>query len=154
MDPVTVAGLVLSIALLIISAVESYEVAFRPFLIYRRYSREIAKFATKLDAQKAIFNNQCQLLLLAPERNGSDDGVILDNILKDSSHPSRTNQSLSKQLEKLLGVSLQTCISTLKLIHQTLEEITKETKGFQELLGKKVSQVILGSPLIFMAKRF
>lgn len=140
MDPATIAGLVLGIAPLIISAVENYETTFQYFVTYRRYAREINKFATRLDAQKAIFNNQCQLLLLAAERHGQQEDVILDNILKDPNHPSRSNEALNKHLGELLGASLETCVSTLRLIHQTLEEITRETKGFEELSNKKVSR--------------
>jgi hypothetical protein len=102
--------------------------------------QRIDKFATRLDAQKAIFNNQCQLLLLAAERHGQQEDVILDNILKDPNHPSRSNEALNKHLGELLGASLETCVSTLRLIHQTLEEITRETKGFEELSNKKVSR--------------
>jgi hypothetical protein len=140
MDPATIAGLVLGVAPLIISAIENYETAFQPFVIYRRYSREIAKFATRLDAQKAIFNNQCQLLLLAAEKDGLQEDVILDNILKDPRHPSRSDGELNSHLVDLLGASVNTCVSILRLIQQTLEEITRETKGFQELSNKKVSR--------------
>jgi hypothetical protein len=140
MDPATIAGLVLGVAPLIISAVENNETAFQPFVAYRRYSREIARFATRLDAQKAIFNNQCQLLLLAAEKDGLPEDVIIDNILKDPRHPSRSDGALNSHLEDLLGVSVKTCVSTLRLIQQTLDEITRETKGFQELSNKKVSR--------------
>jgi hypothetical protein len=138
MDPATIAGLVLGIAPLIISAVENYEVTFQPFVTYRRYSREIAKFATRLDAQKVIFNNQCQLLLLAAEKDGPSEDVILDYILKDPNHPSRRNRALSDRLEHLLGASLKTCDTTLRMIQEALNEITKETRCFKELSEKKV----------------
>jgi hypothetical protein len=132
--------MVTGVAPLIISAIENYETAFQPFVTYRRYSGEIAKFATRLDAQKAIFNNQCQLLLLAPEKDGLQEDVILDNILKDPRHPSRSDGTLNSHLEDLLGASVNTCVSTLRLIQQTLDEITRETEGFQELSNKKVSR--------------
>lgn len=139
MDPATIAGLVLGVVPLIISAVENYEITFQPFVTYRRYSKEIANFATRLDAQKAIFNNQCQLLLLSADKDGVQGDVILDNILKSQDHPSRKNEALNKHLENLLGMSARSCVSTLHLIQQTLDEITRETKGFQELSNKKVS---------------
>ncbi|TVY82353.1 hypothetical protein LSUE1_G003453 [Lachnellula suecica] len=137
MDPATIAGLALGIAPLIISAVESYEVTFQPFVTYRRYSREVARFTTKLEAQKAIFNNQCQLLLLAAQKNGRSEEVMLDHILKDSNHPSRRNGELNDRLNHLLGESHRSCVSTLRMIHETLDEITKETRGFKELSCKK-----------------
>lgn len=131
MDPATVAGLVLGAVPLLISAVENYEVTFQPFVTYRRYIKEAHRFAARLDAQRAIFHNECQLLLLAVGQN-------LTDILEDPNHPSRSDQQLSKRLEDLLGSSYKTCLSTLQLINDTLEEVTTETAGFGELVEKKV----------------
>jgi hypothetical protein len=134
MDPATVAGLVLSAIPLVISAVENYEVTFQPFVTYRRYAREVERFTAKLDAQRAIFHNECQLLLLAVDQN-------LTDILRDPNHPARADQQLSRRLEELLGSSYATCQATLELIKDTLNEVTEETKGFGDLIGNKVSRV-------------
>ncbi len=141
MDPLTIKGLALGIAPLIISAVENYEYTFQPFVTYRRYSREIDNFTTRLAAQKAIFNNQCQLLLSAAERDGNPSEALLDNILRDPYHASRNNGALSIRLEELLGGSLSACESTLRLIQSTLEDITRETKSFRDIPGQKVSRL-------------
>jgi hypothetical protein len=136
MDPATIAGLTLGIIPLIISMVENYEVTFQPFITYRHYSSEIAKFATRLNTQKAIFNNQCQLLLQATKAD--DFEVALDHILKEPFHALRHKSPLSDQLEALLGMSLKTCVSLMQLVKNTLDEIMEETKGFQSLSNKKV----------------
>lgn len=145
MDPVTIAGLALGIAPLIISVVENYEYTFQPFVTYRRYAREIDNFATRLAAQKAIFNNQCQILLLTAEKDGRPEDLILDNILKDSLHDSRRNEALNRRLELLLGASLTACLSILRLIQRTLDDIMRETRSFEAIPKKKVRVVFLNS---------
>jgi len=132
MDPATITGLVLGAIPLLISAVENYEVTFQPFVTYRRYGKEVQRFTAKLDAQRAIFHNECQLLLLAVGQN-------LTDILRDPNHPARNDEQLSKRLEELLGYSYITCSSTLNLINDTLSEVTQETRGFGDLLEHKVS---------------
>jgi hypothetical protein len=131
MDPATIAGLVLGVIPLLISAAENYEVTFQPFVTYRRHIKEVQRFKARLDAQRAIFQNECQLLLLAVDQN-------LTDILRDPNHPSRSDEQLSKRLRDLLGNSYNSCVSTLKLINDTLEEISQETKGFQDLLHNRV----------------
>ena len=141
MDPATVAGLVLAVIPLVISAVENYEVTFQPFVTYRRYSREVERFAAKLDAQRAIFHNECQLLLLEVGQN-------LTDILRDPNHPTRADEQLSKRLEKLFGSSYATCVATLNLINDILNEVTEETRGFGDLSEIKVSRVYLPPGLV------
>jgi hypothetical protein len=130
MDPATIAGLVLGVIPLIISSVENYEVTFQPFVTYRRHVKEVERFTYKLDAQRAIFHNQCQLLLLSVGQN-------INDILRDPNHPARSDDELSNRLEELLGLSYITCVSTLKLIKGTLDAVTEETKGFRDLLEKR-----------------
>ncbi|KAH7321852.1 hypothetical protein BKA65DRAFT_89681 [Rhexocercosporidium sp. MPI-PUGE-AT-0058] len=137
MDPITIASLALGIAPLIISAVENYEHTFRPFVTYSRYSREIDNFATRLAAQKAIFNNQCQLLLSAASKDIEGLDSMLDNIIPDPGHASRSSAILSARLEDLLGSSLSACESTLRLTQGTLNDIMEETKGFHDVIGQK-----------------
>ena len=139
MDPVSAVGLALGIAPLIISAIENYEYTFQPFVTYRRYCREIDKFTTRLSTQKTIFNNECQLLLLAVENRNSIGYLPLDDILKDPNHSARRSDDLNQRLEELLGSSLSLCIAKLRLIQETLDEITHETRGFQAVALRKAS---------------
>jgi hypothetical protein len=135
MDPATIAGLVLGVIPLLISAVENYEVTFQPFVTYRRYAKEVLRFTAKLETQRAIFHNECELLLQAV-------GQSLPDILRDPNHPARSDEQLSKRLQELLGSSYGTCVLILGLIKDTLDEVTAETKGFGDLIEKKVSQDI------------
>jgi hypothetical protein len=132
-DPISAAGLGLAIVPLLISALENYEVTFQPFVTYRRYIKEIQRFTARLETQRAIFRNECQLLFLAVS-----NGQGLSDVLKDSNHPARSDEEISKRLEDLLGTSYNTCVLTLSLVNDTLDEITLETKDFRYLLENKV----------------
>jgi hypothetical protein len=141
MDPATTAGLTLAVIPLLISAFENYEITFQPFVIYCRHIREVQRFTDRLDTQRAIFSNECQLLMLSLGQN-------MNNIIKDPNHPFRKDELLSNQLKDMLGSSYKTCVSTLNLIKETLRKITEETKDFQYLLESRVRFLISlrGSP--------
>ncbi len=70
------------------------------------------------------------------------------DILRDPNHPTRADEQLSKRLEELLGSSYATCVATLNLINDDLNEVTKETRGFGDLIENKVSRVILPPRLV------
>jgi hypothetical protein len=132
-DPISAAGLGLAIVPLLISALENYEVTFQPFVTYRRYIKEIQRLTARLETQRAIFRNECQLLFLAVS-----NGQSLSDVLKNPNHPARSDGEISKKLEELLGTSYNICVLTLSLINDMLNEITLETKDFRYLLEDKV----------------
>lgn len=113
MDPATIAGLALGALPLLICAVENYELTFQPFVTYRRHIKEIQGFRARLNTQRTIFHNDCQLLMQAVDQN-------LTDILRDVNHPSRQDEQIPERLEELLGASYDTCVSTLDLINDTL----------------------------------
>jgi hypothetical protein len=133
MDPATAAGLVLSVIPLLISAVENYEVTFQPFVTYCRYAKEVERFTTRLDTQRAIFCNECQLLFLAVS-----DGQSLNEVLANPAHPLRWDDEISSRLHDMLGSSYQTCVSLLNHINETLSAIMQETQEFRSLLDQQV----------------
>lgn len=147
MDPATVAGLTLSVIPLLISAFENYEITFQPFITYYRHVKEVQRFRDRLDTQRAIFSNECQLLMLALGQN-------LNDILKDPNHPSRRDDALSNRLKGMLGSSYKTCISTLNLINDTLDKITEETKDFRSLLETTVICYLLSQSFIFLSPMY
>jgi hypothetical protein len=63
MDPVTVAGLVLGIIPLLMSAAENYEVTFQPIVSKCWHAKEMKRFLARLEAQHTIFRNERQLLI-------------------------------------------------------------------------------------------
>jgi hypothetical protein len=133
MDPVTTIGITLGVIPLFISVMESYEKILQPFAVYRRYEKEINRFASKLDTQKAVLYNECQIILSSVT---SSQDLVLSKILVDPSHSLRSDPELNQKLRQLLGSSYEACVSILKRINATLEKVTLETKGFRELLQK------------------
>ena len=121
-DPVTAVGLAFAVMPLLISAFENYEVTFQPFVTYCRHVKEVERSLARLGIQKTIFLNECELLFMAVS-----NGPSLSEVLRDSNHPCRTDEQISKRLLDLLGSSYSTCISTLNLINETLDKIT--TRG-------------------------
>jgi hypothetical protein len=133
MDPVTAISVTLGVVPLFISAIENYEEIFQPFVVYQRYEKEINRFASKLRTQKTVFYNECQIILFSVT---SSQDLALSKILADPAHPSRFDRELSHKLCQLLGSSYETCVSTLQTINDILEKLTRETKGFGDLLQK------------------
>jgi len=148
MDPVTIASLALGIAPLIISVIENYETTFQPFVTYGEYSREIDRFKTRLSTQKAIFNNECQLLLLAAENKNTPIGLFLASQTQCQRSRVDTDDASQMSLETLIGDSVKAYAQKLQLIKATLETISKETKGFEQVAMDSASNVGLTSIFI------
>jgi hypothetical protein len=131
-DPVSVAGLGLAVIPLIISAFENQEVTFQPFVTFRRSRKEAQRFRNILKIQQTVFENECRLLLSSITRKQ-------DEMLSNPDHTLWRDHDLAKLLGAYLDDSLETCVSTLELIHRTLKEINDETHGgFQDLEKLKV----------------
>ncbi|KAI9881509.1 MAG: hypothetical protein M1830_000072 [Pleopsidium flavum] len=106
----------------IITAFENYEVMFQPFLTFRHSRKEACRFRNTLKIQQTAFENECRLLLSAVTRQQ-------DEMLRNPIHNLWRDHNLAKQLGAYMRDSLETCVSTLDLIHDTLTEIDKETRG-------------------------
>jgi len=132
MDPATAAGLALAVVPLMIFALENYEHAFQPIIIFtRRYRREVERFQMALKVQKIVFQNECCLLLDRVQLSQGD--VMID----DLTHPLWQDSNLEDRIRLQLDESYDACISSLFLINQVLAEILKET-GTLEILAQKV----------------
>jgi len=145
MEPVTIAGLALGIAPLIISAVENYETTFQPFVTYGRYSREIDRFKTRLSTQKAIFNNECQLLLSAVENKDTQIGLFISNQTQCRLSQTDRDDVSKKLLDNLIAASIKAYTQKLHLIKNTLGAISRETNGFEKVVVDLASKVGLDS---------
>jgi hypothetical protein len=136
MDPATAAGLVFAVIPLIISAFQKYEAVLQPFVAFRRNQKQARKFQSTLKIQQTAFRNECFLLLSAITRQQVE---MLSNPL----HSLWRDQDLAKQLGAYLDDSLETCLSTLDLMHGVFTEIDKETRrGFGGLLKTEVPHLL------------
>lgn len=141
MDPATVAGLALAVVPLMLFALENYEHAFQPIIIFtRHYRREVERFQMALKIQKVVFQNECCLLL---DRVQLSQGDVM---IGDLTHPLWRDNNLEDRIRLQLDESYDACISSLFLINQILAEILKET-GTLEILAQKVFNQISRSTL-------
>jgi hypothetical protein len=147
-DPISTTGLALAIVPLLITAFENYEITFQPFVTYCRYVKEVERFRARLEGQRSIFLNECELLFMAVS-----NGTSFAEVFRDPNHPSRDDEDISQRLETLLGSSCNSCVLTLNLINDTLNKITSETKGFEDLLEDKVRECAITLPS-FCSDRF
>lgn len=102
--------------------------------------KEVERFRARLEGQRSIFLNECELLFMAV-----CSGTSFAEVFRDPNRPSRNDEDISNRLEALLGSSYKSCVSTLDLINDTLNKITLETKGFDDLLQDKVSDSNINS---------
>ena len=124
MTAVAAVSTVLAVLPLIISAAEHYEDCFRPFVRYRRFDKEVDCFQRQLKIQKAIFRNQCRLLL---ENVTEQDAAA--NMLDGRLHPSWSDPKLDKELAALLGSSKEACCIIIEAIDGKLRDIEKESRA-------------------------
>ena len=126
MSGIEVAGLALGFLPLLISAAEHYNECLRPFIRYKNFAKEADRFQNLLRIQKAIFTNQCRILL---EEIIEHD--VASSMLDGPSgvdHPSWSDVELEEQLTRLLGESRGACITTIEVIKDRLGDIDTESQ--------------------------
>jgi hypothetical protein len=133
MDPITAVGLALAVLPLIITVFENYKTAIHPFIMLRHSRGQAQKFGNSLGTQETIFINTCQHLLCLVTRDGPE-------MLSNHGHPLWRDNDLERKLCSYLNKSLNSCVSIVQDMKDTLGEIEKEThKGFQDLQKPKVN---------------
>ena len=131
MSGIEAAGLALAILPLIVSAAEHYEDCFRPFLRYKKFAKEADFFRKLFSVQKAIFRNQCGILL--QELVDHDTALAM---LNGARHLSQITDDLERQLGELLGESKEPCVAIIETIHDKLSDIASESQQ----LGTTIEQ--------------
>lgn len=141
--PDIIVGLVFGALPLIVMAVEGYEKINDVIARYRKYSNEAARFSTELSTQKAIFHNECKLLL----REVVDDQGLLHEIHEMFSYPvsdgdpkheirqklkndKNLDRKLSERINARTNNSYTELVELLRIINQDLLQIYEETKYF------------------------
>ena len=129
-----VAGLALGVLPLLISAAEHYDECLRPFIRYKNFAKEADRFLNLLRIQKAIFRNQCRILL---EEIIEHD--VASSMLDGPSgvdHPSWSDIELEEQLTRLLGESRAACVTTVELIEDRLGDIDTEEEDLATVIDQ------------------
>ena len=121
-----IAGLALGVLPLLISAIEHYDDCLRPFTRYKDFAKKAEQFLSCLGIQKAIFKNQCRILL--EEIIEHDVASSMLSASSGAEHPSWSDLELEGQLSRLLGDSRGACITIIKMIEERLREVDGESQ--------------------------
>lgn len=126
-----VAGLVIGVLPLLISAAEHYNDCFQAFRRYRKLTSEVKEFGQLFKIQKTIFRNQCRLFL--------EDAIEHDvaaKMLDEKDHPYWHDSSVEAELVEQLGGSRDACVAVIKSIMQRLEDIGKESQRLECIVNQ------------------
>lgn len=123
---------------LLISAIEHYDDCFRPLTRYRKFASELNRFQQLLKIQKAIFRNQCRILL---ENAVSQD--VANQMLTERNHLSWCDVETEKLLMEQLGSSREACVAVIELIDKRVCGIEKESRGFEIIVDQELQVIAL-----------
>lgn len=123
---------------ILISAVEHYDDCFRPLTRYRKFASELNRFQQLLKIQKAIFRNQCRILL---ENAVSQD--VANQMLTERNHLSWCDVETERLLMEQLGSSREACVAVIELIDKRLCGIEKESRGFGIIVDQELQVIAL-----------
>lgn len=132
------AELALALLPILISAVEHYSDCFRPLRRYHKFTSEIDHFLQRLKIQRAIFRNQCRILLL----NAVDQDVA-SHMLEERDHPSWSDADTEKVLIEQLGSSREACIAAIGLIDESLCDIARKIRGLGTIVDQEYQVMAL-----------
>ena len=116
------AGLALAILPLLISAIEHYDDSLKPFRRICHFSSQVNKFLRRVEAQQAIFLNQCRLLL-----EESVESDTASQMIKDRQHPFWADTEVDGELQRQLDASLGSCTATVHDINTALKRLREQS---------------------------
>lgn len=121
-----ISGVVLGVLPLLISAVGTYDNVYRPFVTrYKDYEPALKSFQQGLLTERAIFRNECRLLL-----RSSVDPERVQDILDDPKHDVWTDSDIEQKVSQYLGDSKEECKATIARIKGKLLAILKEYERY------------------------
>ena len=133
-----IAGLVFGVLPLVISAIEHYDDALRPFSNYRNFTPKAQRIHDELETERTIFRTECRLLLsTVAERE------IVSKMLVDLHHPSWNDEVVCQRFGHQLGSLGTACSSIVSKINRNLDEVGKKCEEFSAviLVPKEVSHI-------------
>ena len=132
MSGLEVVSLTLAILPLLVSTAEHYDDCIRPILRYRKLVSEVQAFKRRLDVQKAIFVNQCRIILESVIEH--DDAVRM--LAARSSDPSWRDRNLENELLDRFGDAKEACVTSIELITEKLRSIQEESQDLQDTVDR------------------
>lgn len=120
MSGIEIAGLVLAIIPIFISAIEHYEDGLLPYKVWKLtvYRRELARYRTKLRLQYGLYNSALEELLVdvVPEQE-------LRAMIAQGFGPTWKNPALEDKLKKRLGSVYGTYLDVMKEMQEVMARI-------------------------------
>jgi hypothetical protein len=135
-----IVGVVLGVLPLLSSAVGTYDNVYRPFVTqYKNYEPALKSLQLGLLTERAIFRNECRLLL-----RSSVEPELVKDMLEDLKHDAWTDNDIEQKVSQYLGDSKKECEAAISLIRGKLLEILEEYQRYgividSELLNTDVS---------------
>jgi hypothetical protein len=121
-----ITGVVLGVLPLLISAVGTYDNVYRPFVTrYKDYEPALKSFQQGLLTERAIFRNECRLLL-----RSSVDSELVQEMLEDLTHDGWADRDIEQKVSQYLGDSKEECKEAIALIRGKLLAILKEYQRY------------------------
>ena len=114
------------------SAAQHYKDCFRPFLKYKKFAKEADVFRKLFSVQKAIFRNQCGILL---QELVEHDAALA--ILNGARHLSKFDDDLGRHLNEFLGESREPCAEIMKTIHDKLSDMESESQQLETIVEQE-----------------
>lgn len=127
MSGIEVAGLIVP---LLLTAFENWENCVRPFKRLKKFDQEARDYCDEVEIQRAIFRNECSLLLHEVEEHD-----VVSGMLELLDHKDWRDEKIDVDLARLLGGSLQGVQLTVKLLNQELGRLGKDTEGLSEVVS-------------------
>jgi len=115
-----IAGLVLAVVPLLISALEHYEDAVDPYVAFRRWRQQLPKVIRDLYMGHTSYEQNIRLLL-----DQSTSNEQLSEMVSDPSCAHWKSEDLVDALQDRLGTAYEPCMSTINEIAGIMAEIAK-----------------------------
>lgn len=123
MSGIEVAGIVLAVLPLFISALENYENGLDPIRAFLEFDSELPNQIRKLRDQHINYNLTMKLLL-----SSIADSEEVDEMISDPGGDCWKDRNMQKRLEERLDESYQAYLDTIKHIEEIMKTIAKDLK--------------------------
>ncbi|KAK3376206.1 hypothetical protein B0T24DRAFT_216608 [Lasiosphaeria ovina] len=146
-----VAGLVLAVAPLLISALEHYEDAIDPVVAFFRWRQRLPKVIRELYMENAAYAQNIRLLL-----NQTTSDAELSDMINNPNCDSWKSADLEDALQDQLGTAYAPCMSTVNEIAEIMVTIAKclNIKGTDKVTQQGLEAIVFANPPTQNATRF
>ncbi|KAK3341838.1 hypothetical protein B0T25DRAFT_488810 [Lasiosphaeria hispida] len=146
-----IAGLVLAVVPLLISALEHYEDAVDPVVAFFRWRQRLPKVIRELYMENAAYAQNIRLLL-----NQTTSDAELSDMINNPNCDNWKSADLEDALRDQLGTAYEPCMSTVNEIAEIMVTIAKclNIKGTDKVTQQGLEAIVFANPPTLNATRF